>query len=67
MKNMIEIGVGLVLALYVLATMLPGAITQVVAGCSSLWVTSTATLWGIIPIFIVIAAVLLIYRYVKGA
>ena len=64
--NLIEIGVGLVLFLYVMAALVPNALTQVVNGCSTAWGTSTQTLWGILPIFIVIAVVLLVYSFVKN-
>ena len=63
--NLIEVGVGLVLFVYVIAAIVPGAMTQVVNGCSTAWSSSVQALWGLLPIFIVIAIILLIYSFVK--
>ena len=65
--NLIEIGIGLTLFVYVMAAVLPGAITEV--GCGTYQgpgIAKVSSLWGLIPIFIVIAVILLLYTYVKG-
>ena len=68
-KQMIEAGIGLVLFIYVLAAIVPGAVTSVVAVNSTMgygfWGTSLLSLWGIIPIFIIIAILLMVYKFVK--
>ena len=65
-KGMIEFGIGMVLFVYVMAATLPGAITSI--GCGTYQgpgLAAVASLWALIPIFIVIAAILLVYKYVK--
>ena len=64
--NLIEVGVGLVLFLYVTAAMVPSAITT--WGCGSYQgpgIASVSSLWGLGPIFFVIAVVLLVYSFVS--
>ena len=64
-KNLITAGVMMVLFIYIMAAMVPSALTSIVNGCSSLWTSDVKTLWGIIPIFIVIALIFFIYSFVK--
>ena len=64
--NLIEVGVGMVLFLYVAAAMLPSAITT--WGCGTYQgpgLASVSTLWGLGPIFFVIAIILLVYTFVN--
>ena len=61
--------IALVLGLYVLAAILPGAISTMTAinGSSTsgygYWGSSVLSLWGIIPLLAMIAAVYLIIRH----
>ena len=64
-KGMIEAGIGMVLFIYIVAAIVPGAMTSVVNGCSTAWSSSVQALWGLLPIFIVIALILLVYKWVK--
>ena len=70
-KQVIEAIIGLVLFVYVLAALLPGAITtmQSINGSAaagySFWGSSVLALWSILGLFVVIAALLMIYKFVK--
>ena len=67
--NIIEMGVGLVLFVYVVAAVAPGAINSIMVSNStnySFWGSSVLSLWGIMGIFSVVAIVLMIYGFVKG-
>ena len=63
--------IGLVLALYVAVATLPGAIstmTAINASTSSgygFWGTSVTSLWALIPLFAVIALILLVYKQIR--
>ena len=62
--------IGLVLALYVAASILPNAITASVNATNSstpaytLWNSSVLSLWNLIPLFSMIAVILLVYKYI---
>ena len=70
--HMIEAGIALVLSIYVVAALIPNAITTAVNATNSstpaytLWGSSVLSLWNLIPLFVVIAIILLLYRYVKA-
>lgn len=66
--SLIEIGIGLVLFVYLLGAVMPGAITSV--SCQSgygagLSASAVSSLYGLIPIFVIIAAVLIVYSHIK--
>ena len=71
--NMIEAAVGLVLFVYVMAALIPGAMNSIVnvnatavgAQNNSLWGSAPVALWGILGIFIVIAVLFMIYAFAK--
>ena len=62
--------IGLVLALYVAAGLMPNAITAAVNATNSstpaytLWNSSVLSLWNLIPLFGMIALIMLVYKYV---
>ena len=63
--------IGLVLALYVATAMLPGAIstmTAINASSSSgygFWGSTVTSLWGLVPLFAMIALVMIVYKFVS--
>ena len=63
--------IGLVLALYVAAGLMPQAITATVNATNSstpaytLWSSSVLSLWNLIPLFSMIAIVLLVYNFIR--
>ena len=63
--------IGLVLALYVAAGLMPNAITAAVNATNSstpaytLWNSSVLSLWNLMPLFIIIGIILLLYKFVK--
>ena len=63
--------IGLVLALYVATATLPNAISTMTAINASsasgygFWGTSVTSLWALIPLFAVIALLLLVYNHIK--
>ena len=70
-KNVIGAIIGLVLFIYVAVATLPGAISTVAAINASsssgygFWGTSVTSLWGLIPLFVVIGLILMIYKHVN--
>lgn len=70
-KSLIEAGIAMVLAVYVAAALVPGAITSMVnvtnttAALTGVWGSSITSLWNIMPLMVVIALVLMIYKFVK--
>lgn len=71
-KHAIEAIIGLVLGIYVAAALLPNAISTTVNVSNSsmpaytLWGSSVVSLWNLLPLFIVIALILLVYKYIKA-
>ena len=67
--HLIEAGVGLVLFVYVIAALVPNALTTIMSVNSTstygFWGSSMMSLWGILGIFIVISIVLMVYGFVK--
>jgi len=47
----------LVLGVYVVAALIPGAITTLTGANTTGWDTSTVALWGIIPLIVIIGIV----------
>jgi hypothetical protein len=70
-SRLIEMGVGLVLFVYVISALVPNALSSILAvnGSSSssyaFWGSSVMSLWGILGIFIIIAIVMMVYGFVK--
>ena len=70
-KFVIEAVIGLVLFVYVAAATLPGAISTVAAINASsssgygFWGSSVNALWGLLPLFVVIALIIMVYKHVK--
>ena len=70
-KQMIEAGIALVLSVYVIAALIPNAITTAVNATNSstpaytLWGSSVLSLWNLIPLFVIIAIILLVYKHIK--
>ena len=71
--TLIEAAVGLVLFVYVMAALIPGAVSTLVninssavgAQNNSLWGAAPVALWGIIGIFVIIAVLFMIYAFAK--
>lgn len=59
MKLGVAAMVGLAIGIYVLAALIPGAITSLFGADTSSWDASTVALWAVVPI-IVIAGILLV-------
>jgi hypothetical protein len=55
---------GLVIGVYVMASVLPGAITAITGACTSGWGTAEIALWGLLPLVLI---VIVLYRYYKEA
>ena len=70
-KEMITVGIGLVLSIYVTAALIPNSITAAVNATNSstpaytLWGSSVLSLWNLMPLFIVIGIIMLLYKYVN--
>lgn len=52
----------LVVAVYILAVTVPGAITALSTASTSGWNTNTIALWGILPVVIVAAIILYVFQ-----
>ena len=59
-KTIIFLGIGI----YVLAAVLPGALTAFFNASTTGWDTGTVALWGIVPLVVIVAVVL---AYIKSA
>jgi hypothetical protein len=69
-SQLIEGAVGLVLAVYVIAAVGPGALSSIMSvngstASYSFWGSSVTSLWGILGIFAVIAIIMIVYKAVK--
>jgi hypothetical protein len=51
--------VGLVLSAYLVATLIPNAIEVLVATDTANWTGGTGDLWGVLPVFVIIAVMLI--------
>ena len=58
--------IGLVIAVYFIAYLIPGSITAIVNGCSSAWPTGVQAIWIIMPLLIIVIIVYRLYKEVEG-
>lgn len=57
-KNLIVLGVGIAFLLFIVAAIMPSAITNIAEANTTGWETSTITMWNLLEVFGVLAIVI---------
>ena len=58
----VKVIVGLIVSLYVLANLLPSAITAIIGANTSGWGAANIALWGLLPLLVIIVIVMKYYE-----
>jgi hypothetical protein len=58
----VKVVIGLIVSLYVLANLLPGAITAIIGANTTGWGPGNIALWGLLPLLVIIVIVMKYYE-----